>query len=334
MELQLHQVDRLEVVVLVDNYCDELLEDSKMVKRLRVSSPNAPMAEPGLSLLIKVYKDDESHTILMDTGISGNCLVHNINLLSASKAFNEKTVTADISDVESVVISHGHSDHFNGLKTFLNTYPKKIPVIVHPSAFVERRFQQDNGACEPMISFDESSIQKSGAILKKKKNPSVIAAGLIYVSGQIARTNNFEQGSLSLEAKINNRWETDPFYDDQSIAIHVKNKGLVVISGCSHAGIINTVKYIKKTTGIDKIHAVMGGFHLPGPNMETAIATITEMKKFSLDYIIPMHCTGWQAINAFSSQMPNQFILNSVGTTYLFSRNCAKTNKSGTTKQC
>lgn len=320
MGIQLHPVDRLEVVVLVDNYCDELLEDSEMVKRFRVSSPNAPMAEPGLSLLIKVYKEDESHTILMDTGISGNCLVHNINLLAKSKAVKEKTVTADIKDVESVVISHGHSDHFNGLKTFLTTYPKKIPIIVHPSAFGKRRFKHDTGACEPMMSFDESSLQELYVIIKKEKNPSIIAAGLIYVSGQIERTNNFENGSLSLEAKIDNKWVTDPFYDDQSIAIHVKDKGLVVLSGCSHAGIINTVNYTKKATGINKIHAVMGGFHLPGPDMDTARSTITEMKKFSLDYVIPMHCTGWQAINLFSSQMPNQFILNSVGTTYLF--NC------------
>ena len=158
----------------------------------------------------------------MDTGISGKCLVHNINLLAKSKAFNEKTVTADIKDVESVVISHGHSDHFNGLKTFLNIYPQKIPVHVHPSAFVKRRFKHDNGACEPMILFDESSIQKLGAIIKKK----------------------------------------------------------------------------------------------------------------SPDYVIPMHCTGMRAINLFSSQMPNQFILNSVGTTYLFNCNCAKTKKSGATKQC
>jgi len=219
----------------------------------------------------------------MDTGISGKCLVHNINLLAKSKAFNEKTVTADIKDVESVVISHGHSDHFNGLKTFLNIYPKKIPVHVHPSAFVKRRFKHDNGACEPMILFDESSIQKLGAIIKKKKTPSIITAGLIYVSGQVERTNNFEIGSLSLEANIDNKWVTDPF---------------------------------------------------PGPDMDTARSTITEMKKKSPDYVIPMHCTGMRAINLFSSQMPNQFILNSVGTTYLFNCNCAKTKKSGATKQC
>ena len=324
MITQLHQVDRIEVVVLVDNYCDELLEDTLMVKRLRLPSPKAPMAEPGLSLLVKVFKNDNSHTILMDTGISGDCLQHNINLMPISKAVNERTVTADINDVESVVISHGHSDHFNGLNTFLKMHKKKVPIIVHPSAFVKRRFRHDNASCQSMISFDESTVKKLGAVMKKQDNPSTIASDLIFVSGKVERTNNFETGTLSLEAKIGDRWVTDPFYDDQSIAIHVKNKGLVVLSGCSHAGIINTVKYIQKVTGIDKIHAVMGGFHLPGPNMDRAKVTIMEMKRIAPDYIIPIHCTGWQAITLFSSQMPDQFILSSVGTTFLFNQNSKK----------
>jgi 7,8-dihydropterin-6-yl-methyl-4-(beta-D-ribofuranosyl)aminobenzene 5'-phosphate synthase len=318
LNIQLRQVDRLEVVVLVDNYCDELLEDSEIVKRPHVASPNAPMAEPGFSLLIKVHKNGEDHTILMDTGISGECLRHNINLLSTSKAFVEKVVTADVRDVESVVISHGHSDHFNGLKIFLEMFRKNIPVIVHPSASVKRRFKHSSGTYEPMIPFDELLVKNLGATIENRAQASTVAAGLILVSGQIERKNNFEIGSLSLEAKVGDRWGTDPFHDDQAIAIHVKNKGLVVISGCSHAGIINTVNYIKKVSGIDKVHGVMGGFHLPGPDMSTARSTIAEMKKFALDYIIPMHCTGWNAINLFSSEMPGQFILNSVGTTYLF----------------
>lgn len=318
MYVQLSEVDSLEIIVLVDNYCDELLEDSEIVKRLHASSPNAPMGEPGLSLLIKVCKNNKFHTILMDTGISGNCLRHNINLLSANNLFVDKTITTDIRDVESVVISHGHSDHFNGLKTFLNIIQKRIPVIVHPSAFIKRRFKHDSGICEPMISFDESLFKKFGAIMEKRVDASTIASGLILVSGQIERTNDFEKGYLSLEAKMDNRWVTDPFHDDQAIAVNIKSKGLVVLSGCAHAGIINTVKHIKKVTGINKIHAIMGGFHLPGPDMSTAVSTITQMKKIAPDYIVPMHCTGWQAINLFYSQMPDQFILNSVCSTYLF----------------
>lgn len=323
MKIQLRKADSLEVVVLVDNYCDELLEDSEIAKRLCCSSPKAPMAEPGLSLLVKIYKGEESHTILMDTGISGKCLQHNINLLSNSKS----TVTADFQDVESVVISHGHSDHFNGLPTVLNILQKKIPVIVHPFASVKRRFKHDSGTYNPMISFDEASLQKLGAVVEKRTQASTIASGFVLVSGQIERTNDFEKGSLSLEARVGDKWETDAFHDDQAIAIHVKDKGLVVLSGCSHAGIINTVNYIKKVTGIERIHGVMGGFHLPGPDMSIARSTVAQMKQFDLDYIVPMHCTGWNAIHLFSSEMQDQFILNSVGTTYVFGSRQARVKK-------
>ncbi len=315
--LQLRQADKIEIAVLVDNYSDALLEDSDTVKRLRVPSPNAPMAEPGLSLLVKVYAGTEEHTVLMDAGISGECLKHNTELLSASKAVMHKVVTADIQAVESVIISHGHSDHFGGLMTFLSGAGKKVPVILHPGAFVERRLKYGNDYSD-MVSLDESILEQAGAVLDKRSEPSTIASDLILVSGQIERITDFEKGVPSLEAKIGGNWAPDPFYDDQALAIHIKNHGLAVLAGCSHAGIINIVRHVCKITGMDKIHAVMGGFHLPGPNKLVAEFTIAEMKKIAPDFIIPMHCTGWNTINRFSVEMPDQFILNSVGTTYLF----------------
>ena len=101
--------------------------------------------------------------------------------------------------------------------------------------------------------------------------------------------------------------------------INVKGKGLVVISGCAHAGIINTVEYARKITGVDTVHAVIGGFHLTGPFFEPVIQpTIDAMKEIGPEYVIPLHCTGWKAMNRFAEEMPGQFILNTVGTTYTF----------------
>ncbi|MDM8556810.1 MBL fold metallo-hydrolase [Desulfococcaceae bacterium HSG7] len=325
--LQLRQADKIEIVVLVDNYSDELLEDSETIKRLRVLSPNAPMAEPGLSLMVKVYAGTEEHTVLMDTGISGKCLKHNTELLETSKAVLHGVVTADVNAVESVVISHGHSDHFGGLMTFLLSAGKKMPVILHPSAFVERRLKHGNDYSD-MVSLDESILEQAGALLDKRSDPSTIASDLILVSGKIERITGFEKGTSSLEAKIGGNWMPDPFYDDQALAIHIKNHGLVVLAGCSHAGAINTVRHVCKIAGTNKIHAIMGGFHLPGPDKSIAEFTIAEMKKIAPDFIIPMHCTGWNAINRFSVEMPEQFILNSVGTTYLFPFDKESTNKS------
>ena len=101
--------------------------------------------------------------------------------------------------------------------------------------------------------------------------------------------------------------------------MNVKGKGLVVIGGCSHAGIINTVKHAQKVTGAPHVHAVLGGFHLTGPIFEPIIGpTIEKMKKIGPDIVVPMHCTGWNAINQFAKEMPDQFVLNTVGTKYVF----------------
>lgn len=108
----------------------------------------------------------------------------------------------------------------------------------------------------------------------------------------------------------------DPSRGDQAIIIKLKDKGLVVISGCAHAGIINTVNYSKKISQTDKIHAVLDGFHLTGPLFEQIISpTIEEMKKIGPDYLVPMHCTGWDAINQFKEEMPDNVIINTVSTT-------------------
>jgi 7,8-dihydropterin-6-yl-methyl-4-(beta-D-ribofuranosyl)aminobenzene 5'-phosphate synthase len=107
--------------------------------------------------------------------------------------------------------------------------------------------------------------------------------------------------------------------DDQAIAVNVKGKGLVVVSGCAHAGIINTVLYAEKITGIDKLYGVLGGFHLSGPIFEPIIEeTINEFKEMEPKLMTPMHCTGWNAIKRFSEEFPSSFALNSVGTKVTF----------------
>ena len=169
-----------------------------------------------------------------------------------------------------------------------------------------------------MPGMDETVLTKAGANLEKTEEASTIASSLVLLSGKVERQTDFEKGMPGMEAKINDEWIPDPFYDDQGLAVNIKGCGLVVIGGCSHAGIINTVKHLQKTSHIDKVHAVLGGFHLSGENENLIDPTIKEMKAIDPDYIAPMHCTGWKAINRFSGEMPENFILNSVGTTYIF----------------
>jgi 7,8-dihydropterin-6-yl-methyl-4-(beta-D-ribofuranosyl)aminobenzene 5'-phosphate synthase len=307
--LNLQEVDKLEVTVLVDNYTDvTVLQSTDVVKRPRIPPPNLPLAEHGLSCLLKVYKGAEEHVVLMDAGGSSTCLFHNASLLNV-----------DLGKVEAVVLSHGHYDHFGGLADFLNKVAMGIPVVLHPDAFLERRFNIPNIGVRYQGILDEAALKKTGAVLHKVKQASTLASDLILVSGEVRRVTDFEKGLPWAEAKINDNWVVDPFHDDQGVAVKVKGRGLVVIGGCSHAGIINTVKHVQAVSQTSEVHAILGGFHLTGPIFEPIIGpTIEEMKKIGPDFVMPMHCTGWQAINQFAKEMPQQFVLTTVGTAYVF----------------
>lgn len=289
-----------------------------MVKRLRVPPPVGPLAEAGLSYLIKVTAGAQSHTVLFDAGISGDCLLHNAKILASSLAVMLGQVTADLKDVEAVIVSHGHFDHFGGLPVFLGWAKKHLPVFIQAGAFVSRRYQVLPDLRADMPKIDEEALIKGGADIKRIEDAAVIAGGLVMISGKVVRQTDFEKGMPGMEAQINGEWVADPFHDDQGLALNLKGRGLIIIGGCSHAGIVNTAKHLQKASKIDKVHAVLGGFHLTGANEKIIEPSIAAMKKIAPAHIVPMHCTGWRAINAFAREMPESFILNSVGTTYIF----------------
>lgn len=308
--LNLQEVDKLEVTVLIDNYSDVLmLQDTDLVKRPRILPPNVLLAEHGLSCLLRVHKGAEEHVVLLDAGMSATCFLNNARVLNV-----------DLGRIESVVLSHGHFDHFGALLEFLDKAAKRIPVVLHPDAFLQRSLNIPiTGRRVDFPRLDEAALVERGAVLHKAEEASTLASDLILISGEVPRATDFEKGFPWAEAKIDGKWVVDPFHDDQGIAVKVKGKGLVIIGGCSHAGIINTVKHCQAATRTGKVHAVLGGFHLTGPIFEPIIGpTIEEMKKIGPDFVMPTHCTGWQAINQFAKDMPEQFVLTTVGTTYTF----------------
>ena len=305
----LQEADKLEVTVLIDNYTDVfVLQETDVVKRPKIPPPDFLLAEHGLSCLLKVYKGTEEHVLLMDAGGSSICLLHNASLLNV-----------DLGEVEAVVLSHGHPDHIGGLVGFLNKAAKETPVVLHPDAFLQRALNIPNTLRRVEPCLDEVALRKAGAVLHRIRGASTLFSDLVLISGEVRRVTDFEKGFPWAEAKIDDKWVVDPFHDDQGVAVKVKGRGLVVIGACSHAGIINTVKHCQAAAQSSKVHAVLGGFHLTGPIFEPIIGrTIEEMKKIDPDFVMPMHCTGWQAINQFAREMPQQFVLTTVGTTYVF----------------
>ena len=307
-EHMLKPADRMEITVLVDNYLDIFVPQATPVdRRLPFDAGRHLLAEHGLSCLVRVFSGNKEHTILLDAGLSRECM-----------AWNARQLGISLAEIEAVVLSHGHFDHIGGLSTLFCGEVRQIPLIAHPDAFLKRRLNGRNGIAE-LPRLDPVDLKKAGADILMRSGPSTLAGGHLLVTGEVERKTGFEKGMPGMEMFVNGGWSPDLILDDQALVVNVRDKGLVVLSGCAHAGIINTVEYAKKITGIDYVHAVLGGFHLTGPAFAQVIPpTIAGMQRINPDYVVPMHCTGWDAINRFMEAMPGRCILNTVGTTYLF----------------
>ncbi|MBN2032114.1 MAG: MBL fold metallo-hydrolase [Deltaproteobacteria bacterium] len=314
--MMLKEVDRVEVLTLMDNYVDVLLGDTKTVRRAAHSGggeifSDTVIGEHGLSLLVTVYEGAKMHTILFDTGYSAVGVPHNI-----------KHLGVDLTKVEAIVLSHGHMDHLGSLNVLLEKMPKPMPVLVHPYAFTSPRYvtRKDGGKDRFPVMLDRGEIEKRGGRIKETAEPTLICDDMIMVSGEVERTTSFEKGMPHALVEKNGKLEKDPILDDQALFARLKGEGLVVIGGCSHAGIVNTVVYGKKITGAQTVHAVLGGFHLAGPFFEPIIGdTLDALKAMDPKVVVPMHCTGWKAIHRFEEAFPGVFILNAVGSKYTFS---------------
>jgi 7,8-dihydropterin-6-yl-methyl-4-(beta-D-ribofuranosyl)aminobenzene 5'-phosphate synthase len=162
-------------------------------------------------------------------------------------------------------------------------------------------------------------LSHEGIEFIEERNPSYLLNACVLVTGQIERTTPFEQGFPVHFAHTAAGWQPDPLiHDDQALVMHVRRKGLVVLTGCGHAGVINTLRHAQKLTGVQKLYAVIGGFHLTGALFEPIIApTIAAFKDLNPTVLVPAHCTGWKAIHALARELPDAYVPNSVGTRFV-----------------
>jgi len=302
--------ERVEITTLIDNYVDLLLPPSEIVTRPPLAKggnilADTLLAEHGLSLLINIYSGGRKNTILFDTGYTKIGVPHNMELLGV----NSETI-------EAVVISHGHMDHTGSLYPILDKIPGRIPLVLHPGAFVYPRYTAAPDGSKRLWprTLVRDDLKQKNVKLVESKPPTLIADDRIMVTGEVERKTGFEKGMPNALLEKDGKFVHDPITEDQAIVVKLKDKGLVVISGCSHAGIVNTVMFAQKTTREEKVHAVLGGFHLSGPFFEKIHDdTIRELKKMDPELIVPMHCTGWKAVQRFQKEFSSRFVLNSVG---------------------
>jgi len=305
------EVDKVTVWVLTDNYYDALRPDAKITKRYRVMPGKSIHAEHGLAYYMEAVVNGKTSACMFDYGLDPMGVMNNIALLGL-----------DLGKTNAFSLSHGHFDHWMGAVSILKQNQSRIaggtPFYVGEEAFA-RRYSLRPGTTEAMDigQLKKEDIEAFGVKVMEVKKPVQIIPGA-YFTGNIERVTTYEKVPPSFLIKRGEEPEPDDFRGEQALFFNVKGKGLVVLSGCAHAGIVNTVRHAQKIAGTDKIHAVMGGFHLINAKPEVIQNTVADIKATRPDYIIPTHCTGFEAILAFGREMPNEFTLNTAGTQYTF----------------
>jgi 7,8-dihydropterin-6-yl-methyl-4-(beta-D-ribofuranosyl)aminobenzene 5'-phosphate synthase len=167
------------------------------------------------------------------------------------------------------------------------------------------------------VFLTESQVKP--AMFARTKKPQLIADNTVLFTGEIPRTSEFEKGFPKQRVLVEGKWCPYPWvWDDHALVINVRNKGLVILSGCAHAGIVNTVTYAQHLTGIPKIHAILGGLHLAETGAETLRKTVEHLESLKPILVAPSHCTGWRAAFTIAKSIPNSFVWNSVGNLYTF----------------
>jgi 7,8-dihydropterin-6-yl-methyl-4-(beta-D-ribofuranosyl)aminobenzene 5'-phosphate synthase len=193
-------------------------------------------------------------------------------------------------------------------------------VLIHPEFWTRRRLAIPGRDPFEMPTTSRSALEGAGFEIVEQRQPSFLFDRSVLITGEVDRVTGFEKGFPVHQAWRGQAWEPDPMIlDDQALIAHVAGRGLVVLTGCGHAGVINIVRYAQRLTGGTQLHAVLGGFHLSGAIFEPIIGdTVSALEKLAPDVIVPAHCTGWKATHAISGALPGSFIQNSVGTTLQF----------------
>ncbi|MCB0994518.1 MAG: MBL fold metallo-hydrolase [Acidimicrobiales bacterium] len=315
--------DRVEIISVCDNVTDALLPDQGPARRFRerpggprlVDAPllvggvasDPPLAQHGYATLVRVTGRGRTWNVLFDTGATPDGCVENLARLGI-----------DTGEIDLVVLSHGHYDHVTGLSGLApHLGPRHVPVVVHPDAFRSRRISLGDRGHRPLTQLDPDALVAAGFVVEQHAGPTLVADDLVLVTGEVERTTEFERGLPGQEALVDGHWIPDAVMaDDQALVVNLDHEGLVVVTGCGHAGVVNITHHARELTGVDHVHAVMGGFHLGGPSNEPAIGpTVAELADLRPDVVVPTHCTGWRAVGAIADALPDAVVHNSVGTT-------------------
>jgi len=318
----LEPADEVVITTLVDNVYDGLLTGSERITRapLNAGIALAPQfeagatavgmrAEHGFAALVSVRRGSTTTTVLFDTGLSPDAMTTNADRLGI-----------DLSGIQAVVLSHGHFDHAGGLAGLAGRRGvRSLPMVVHPLIWTRRRLTMPGGEPREMPTLSKRALAEEGLAVLERRVPSLLADGCVLITGEVDRTTEFEHGMpASHQAWTGSEWRHDPLVlDDQALVVHLRGRGLVVLTGCGHAGAVNIVRHAQRLTGVPKLYALLGGLHLSGPAFEPVIGpTVSALTDLAPTLVVPGHCTGWRAQHALAAALPDAWAAGSSGSSY------------------
>ncbi len=320
--IALEPVDEIIITTLVDNTYDALLTGDNVTTRtpFAAGTARAPqfengtttvglMAEHGFSALVTVRRGTTTTTLLFDTGLSPDAMVTNADRLGV-----------DLTQIQAVVLSHGHFDHAGGLAGLAGKRGiRSLPMVVHPNIWSRRRMAVPGREPEELPTLSRRAIEGEDFAVIERREPSLLVGGCVLITGEVDRTTEFEHGMPPAhQAWTGSKWQPDPLIlDDQALVVNVRGKGLVVLTGCGHAGVVNIVRHAQRLTAVPTLHALVGGLHLSGPAFEPVISpTIKALTAMAPQLLVPGHCTGWRAQHALAAALPQAWVAGSSGSSF------------------
>ncbi|HKW95030.1 MAG TPA: MBL fold metallo-hydrolase [Methylomirabilota bacterium] len=308
----LGHVDRVRVTTVVDNYIDVLRQDEKVVRRFSpfVARQTPDLrAEHGLAHFVEVTRGSTTVRVAFDFGPSEAAITHNFRVLGL-----------DPGAIDVLALSHGHWDHFGGLIGFLRSYRRamKKPLAFYggDDHFLTRWIQRGSDrVCLGRLHREE--IERYDVGVETVREPTLLAEGLL-LSGEMHEQESFEPIPDNLRVERDGVIGPDHFLGEQTLVANVRGRGLVVITSCSHRGIVGICRHAARITGVPKVHAVVGGFHLSGLKEERVTRVVDAFRDLEVDWVVPQHCTGLESMATMLHRMPAEMVVSSVGSTFAF----------------
>ena len=317
--MQVPVVDRVAVTVVVENTYDALASGGQLgpVRVERTGTPRGDdprprlLAEHGFALLVDSWREGQRRTTVVDFGNRASTLLNNLEALQV-----------DLARIDALFLSHGHDDHYGGLIPFLEACrPRLRPgLTLHvggEDTFEHRWAVEEDGQRVDYGWLRRDRIEAHGVRIEMPGEPTTVAGHGIS-SGPIPRRTPFETVPGRFRVERGGELLQDSFGGEHALGYHVRGRGLVAITSCGHAGVINSVRHLQRAAKADRVHAILGGFHLVQATDERIGQTMAAFREMAPDVLIPMHCAGMRLTFELYRRMPDRFVPNTTGSRYIF----------------